>query len=68
MTLLRDGDRRALVQLAELPQWHACQLSRWVWNRMRGRQFYPLSLLLLEIAGHLAGPWSFWRSRRRMGP
>jgi O-antigen biosynthesis protein len=68
MTLLRDGDRRALVQLAALPRWHARQLSRWVWNRMRGRQFYPLSLLLLEIAGHLAGPWSFWRSRRRMGP
>jgi cellulose synthase/poly-beta-1,6-N-acetylglucosamine synthase-like glycosyltransferase len=65
-TLLRDGDRRALDRLAQLPRWHTGQLLRWMWNRMRGRPFYPLSLLLLQIWGHLAGPWSLWRSRRRV--
>jgi O-antigen biosynthesis protein len=65
-TWLRDGDRRAFVRFAELSRWHARQLLRWAWNRARGRQFFPLSLLLLQIGGHLAGPWSLWRSRRRV--
>jgi cellulose synthase/poly-beta-1,6-N-acetylglucosamine synthase-like glycosyltransferase len=65
-TLLRHRDRRALGPLAQLPRWHARQLLRWMWNRLRGRPFYPLSLLLLQIGGHLAGPWNLWRSRRRV--
>jgi glycosyltransferase involved in cell wall biosynthesis len=66
-TLLRDGDRRALVRLAQLPRWHARQLLRWAWARLHGRQSYPLSLILLEIVGHAVGPWGLWQSRRRVG-
>lgn len=65
-TLLRDRDPRALVRLAQLPRWHARQLLRWAWARFQGRQYYPLSLMLIEIWGHLAGPWSLWQSRRRV--
>jgi O-antigen biosynthesis protein len=65
-TLLRDGDRRALVRLAQLPRWHVRQLARWGWNRLHGRHFYPLSLLMLEVGGHLAGAWALWRSRGRV--
>jgi O-antigen biosynthesis protein len=65
-TLLRDGDRRALVRLAQLPRWYARQLSRWAWARLRGRRHYPLGLILLEILGHAVGPWSLWQSRRRV--
>ena len=65
-TLLRDRDRRALVRLAQLPRWHVQQLLRWAWAHFKGRQSYPLSLILIEICGHLAGPWSLWRSRRRV--
>jgi GT2 family glycosyltransferase len=60
-TLICDGDLRALVRLAvELPHayiWRVCQ-------RLLGRSAYPLPLILVEIAGTLAGPWAFWRSRR----
>ena len=65
-TLLRDGDRRALVRLAQLPKWHVQQLLRWARAHFQGRQYYPLSLILIEICGHVAGPWSLWRSRRRV--
>ena len=65
-TLLRDRDRRALVRLAQLPRGHVSQLLRWAWTRARGRQFYPLSLILLQIWGSWAGPWSLWLSRRRV--
>jgi hypothetical protein len=34
--------------------------------RLAGRSSYPLSLLFLEMAGNLAGPWGLWRSRRRV--
>jgi hypothetical protein len=65
-TLLRDRDRRALVRLAQLPRGHVRQIGRWAWHRLQGRQSYPLSLVLLEIWGHLVGPWSLWQSRRRV--
>jgi GT2 family glycosyltransferase len=62
-TWLRDSDRRALVRLAlRLPQVHL----RRMFQRLRGRGDYPLSLICLEVAGNLAGPWSLWRSRRRI--
>ena len=61
--LLRDRDARSLVRLVlELPLAH---LSR-AWDRIRGRSRYPLSLLALEVAGNLAGPWALWRARRRV--
>lgn len=62
-TLLRDGDWRALINLAVLlPGTH---VRRALW-RILGRSSYPLSLILLEAAGNLAGPWALWKSRRRV--
>ena len=62
-TLLRDRDPRALVRLGySLPKTYA----RRAYARLRGRSDYPLSLILTEIAGTLAGPWALWQSRRRV--
>lgn len=61
-TWLSDGDRRALIRLCySLPKTYA----RRAWQRIRRRSDYPLSLILLEVLGNLAGPYALWRSRRR---
>jgi hypothetical protein len=61
--MVRDGDRRALVRLLYgLPKIY---LRRAI-ERLRGRSDYPLSLILTEIAGTLAGPWALYRARRRV--
>ena len=66
-TWLRDGDRRGLARLAlTLPRWHARQLLRWAYALVRGTVPYPLSLVLLEMVGHAAGPVALWQSRRRV--
>lgn len=66
-TLLRDQDYRALVTLLIfLPLYHLKQMLEW----LQGKRSYPLSLILLEVRGNLAGAWSLWRSRqlvRRQG-
>ena len=62
-TLMRDRDSRALVRLGiRLPQTYL----RRVKERLLGRSAYPVSLIIFEVAGNLAGPWSLWRSRRRV--
>ena len=62
-TLLRDGDRRALIRLGySLPKVY---LKR-TWVRLRGWSDYPLSLILVEIGGTLAGPWALWQARRKV--
>jgi GT2 family glycosyltransferase len=62
-TLLRDGDRRALVRLVySLPKAYVKR----TWARLRGWSEYPFSLVLVEIAGTLAGPFALWRARRRV--
>lgn len=62
-TLLRDGDFRVLANLlVYLPLYH---LKR-IYYRLRGWSNYPISLILLEISGNLAGPWSLWQSYRRV--
>jgi O-antigen biosynthesis protein len=62
-TLFRDHDLRALLQLTiNLPVWHLRRIKAWV----RGRRKYPLSLVMIEIMGHLAGPFALWRSWRRV--
>lgn len=62
-TLMRDRDKRALVRLmAGLPQIYLKRIR----ERLFGKGDYPLSLIMLEIAGCLAGPWSLWKSRRRV--
>ena len=66
-TLTRDRDMRALVHLAvHMPKWRIRQLLGKITGLVRGRTAYPLSLILLEIAGNLAGPWALWRARRRV--
>ena len=60
-TLLCDRDLRALVQiLVRLPATH---IRRITW-RLCHKSVYPLSLILLEALGNLAGPVALWRSRR----
>lgn len=62
-TLLRDGDRRALVRLLySLPRVYAGR----AWQRVFRGSEYPLSLIATEMLGSLAGPWALWRARRRV--
>lgn len=62
-TLLKDGDYRSLgTMLVFLPLYHFKRLLTWPW----GDRTYPLWLILAEIRGNLAGPWSLWRSRQRV--
>jgi GT2 family glycosyltransferase len=62
-TLFNDHDFRALVRvLIELPSYHVKRLI----VRLLGRIDYPLSLILCEITGNLAGPFALFRSRRRV--
>jgi GT2 family glycosyltransferase len=67
-TLFRDHDFRALLNLCvHLPAWRIKQIIKTVRDRLLGRKnVYPLALVWLEIAGNLAGPWSLWRSWRRV--
>lgn len=62
-TLLLDRDRRSLFNLLwYLPMYH---LKRIYWS-LKGWIRYPVSFILLEVAGNLAGPWSLWRSHCRV--
>ncbi|MBK9313247.1 MAG: glycosyltransferase [Acidobacteria bacterium] len=62
-TLFRDGDLRAVTYLVFILPWiHIRRALRSIFDRSG----YPLSLLLLEVAGNLVGPWALWRSRRRV--
>ena len=61
-TLIEDRDARALVRLFfSLPEAYL----RRALQRVRRHSDYPLSLILLEITGNIAGPLALWRSRRR---
>ena len=62
-TLIRDHDLRALVRLAVSLARIYLQRAK---ERLRGRSIYPLSLIMLEIIGNLAGPFALWQSRRRV--
>ena len=62
-TLVNDHDLRAILRLViELPRWHLWRIKEW----LLGRRTYPLSLVAIEILGHLMGPWALWQSRRRV--
>lgn len=51
--ILREFDLRAVVSLfVDLPLWHA----RRIYQRLTGRSSYPLTEVLVEIAGGLCGP------------
>jgi O-antigen biosynthesis protein len=63
-TWLNDGDWRALAHiLLGLPYAHYYRIKA----RLLRRSDYPIPLILWEIAGNLAGPWAYWRSKRRVG-
>jgi len=63
----RHGDLRSLWRVfVELPGWH----MRQVWRAFRAhlgrrRPRWPLSLVAIEMAGNLAGPFALLRARRR---
>lgn len=62
-TLFRDGDLRVVKDLAiKIPLFRLKQ----IYWRLRGWTDYPLSLVLVEIIGNLAGPWSLARSHQRV--
>ena len=62
-TWLRDGDRRGVTRiLFELPAVY----TRRAWQRIRRQSEYPVTFVLLEVLGTLAGPVALWRSRRRV--
>lgn len=66
-TWLRDGDARALSHLFLLmPPWRVWQILRIIARQLRGTNTYSLSMLLVEIAGNLVGPFALWQSRRRV--
>ncbi len=57
--LTRDRDVRVLpTLLIFLPIYYFKRIVLWV----GGQRDYPLTLTMREIAGILAGPWSWWRS------
>jgi len=61
-TLTRERDLRAIVRLVfEMPELYWWRIR----TRVTGASEYPLSLVLVEIAGLVAGPFAWWRSRRR---
>ncbi len=60
-TLFRDGDFRALTTLFfALPRYHLSRIK----DYLLGWADYPLRLAFLELAGHLAGPWAYWKAKR----
>ncbi|MEL6469793.1 MAG: glycosyltransferase [Cyanobacteria bacterium J06623_4] len=62
-TWLKDSDWRGLAQvLLGLPLAHVYRIKEYLLRRSN----YPISLILLEMRGNLAGPWSLWRSHVRV--
>jgi len=64
-TLFRDRDLRVILYLfLTLPRAYLFRTK----TRLLGRSIYPLSLLVLEIMGNLAGPWTYlfsrWKAQR----
>ncbi|HEY9902566.1 MAG TPA: glycosyltransferase [Candidatus Sericytochromatia bacterium] len=63
ITLVQDKDFRALARiLVGLPLVQGYR----IYSRLRGWTDYPISLVLLEISGNLAGVWALWQSYQRV--
>ncbi|MEO6220957.1 MAG: glycosyltransferase family 2 protein [Ginsengibacter sp.] len=63
ITLIRDKDLRALFRIiVELPITYFNRIKR----NLLGRNSYPISMVLLEIAGNFAGPWALFNSWLRV--
>ncbi len=72
IVVFKYGDIRSLRHiLINIPGWQLKQTYRWLRSVLRGRRpAWPMSLILIEIAGNLVGPWSLVRSMfrvRRLG-
>jgi glycosyltransferase involved in cell wall biosynthesis len=62
-TFLKDGDWRGLFRIfIELPLTYMWRINQWLHRRID----YPISLLLLEMKGNLAGFWGLWQSWQRV--
>jgi glycosyltransferase involved in cell wall biosynthesis len=60
-TLITDGDKRFFRQMfKDLPIWH---LKR-VYRVLKGREKYPLKLVVTEVLGNLAGYYAFLKSNQ----
>jgi GT2 family glycosyltransferase len=67
LTLTNDHDLRGLTDMfVRLPRWRLHQMSALAKRKVKGRRTYPLSLIVAEAAGNIAGPFALWRSRRRV--
>lgn len=61
--LIQHQDWRSMKHLfVTLPFWHVGRIVR----KLQRQSRYPISLVLLEAFGNLAGPWSLWMSRQRV--
>lgn len=61
--LLQEQDWRSLKHtFIVLPVWHIKRIIQ----KLTGKSRYPISLVLLEAMGNIAGPWSLLRSHQRV--
>lgn len=66
-TVMMDGDLRGLTDIfIRLPVWRTRQLFLTTNRALKGWHRYPVSLIVAETAGNIAGPFALWRSRRRV--
>jgi glycosyltransferase involved in cell wall biosynthesis len=66
-TLVRDHDLRGLLQVGiHVPKWRLRRALAQIVKRQGQWSGYPMQLTLLETKGNLVGPWTLWRSRRRV--
>lgn len=58
-TLLKDHDLRVVKNLLlDIPKWHVGRIQK----RFQRQSDHSIPLILLEMRGHIAGPWSLWQS------
>lgn len=63
MAIWHHGERSPLkAMLLSLPLY---QIKKFFYG-LTGQSVYPASLVLIELAGYFAAPWSLWRSRRQV--
>ncbi|MCU7550628.1 hypothetical protein OCK74_16030, partial [Chitinophagaceae bacterium LB-8] len=62
-TWLNDNDWRGYKRIFyELPKIHMIRFAK----SLVGRSNFPISMILLEIAGNILGPWAFYSSLWRV--
>ncbi len=63
LQIKRDRDFRAVTALLVILPMHFCRRA---WSAMTRKGDYPLTLLLTELHGWIAGPFALWQSERRV--